>query len=63
MVLLQHWMQDSRKFGHVLKPVLCGSSRTTSVVGIIIYERFHDKIASIERFDDEDYCRCRTATM
>ncbi|VDO75060.1 unnamed protein product [Heligmosomoides polygyrus] len=34
------------------KAVLCGSSRTTSGVGIIVPERFRDSIVSIERFDD-----------
>ncbi|VDO67459.1 unnamed protein product [Heligmosomoides polygyrus] len=34
------------------KAVLCGSPRTTSGVGIIVYERFRDTIVSVERYDD-----------
>ncbi|VDP26908.1 unnamed protein product [Heligmosomoides polygyrus] len=44
--------RKSRDIGRGFKAVLCGSPRTTSVVGIIVSERFRDSIVSVERFDD-----------
>ncbi|VDP08611.1 unnamed protein product [Heligmosomoides polygyrus] len=42
----------SRDIGRGFKAVLCGSPRTTSGVGMIVFKRFRDAIASVERFDD-----------
>ncbi|VDP48722.1 unnamed protein product [Heligmosomoides polygyrus] len=38
--------------GRGFRAVLCESLTTTDDVGIIVSERFHDSIVSVERFDD-----------